>query len=490
MTAPLRALPPLHAVLACEAVRDASTRWRRAVVSSIAREVLEELRADLQAPERRRRQRWGDPEPDRQRLLQAAEEGILARLQRLGEPRLHRVLNATGVLLHTNLGRARCAPSVADELRRVATEPVALEVDLRSGGRGRRHERVDEWLRHLTGAEAGLVVNNGAAALWLAVRALAPRAGAVVVSRGEQVAIGGSFRMPELLRTTGARMCDVGTTNKTSVADFAQVVASGDLVLKVHPSNYRIEGFHEEASLADLAALCRERGARLIFDAGSGSLYNFREFGLEGEETVEAAVAAGADVVTFSGDKLLGGPQAGLVVGRRDALRKLEVHPLMRALRCDKLALAALEETLAIYARTPEGARPALPLFDALAVDASVLKHRARAALRTLAPSLPAGWTADEETATAVIGGGSFAGRSVPSRRIRLRAASKRAAEGLHRTLRQGRPSILAQIDNEFVSFDLRTLSEDELEEMTARVAAVLEALGGRSVPSVAEREG
>lgn len=471
----LRRLPALHELLERPRLAELLGAHAREVVVGLAREAIEDLRdrlrtgSDLEAT-------FGSTEPDREALARRAETAVLDALDALHRPRLRSVLNATGVLLHTNLGRARLAPEVVEEVTRAARDAVALEIDLDANRRDGRNERVSRWLRLLTGAERAVVTNNGAAALWLTVRALAPRGRQVVVSRGEQVAIGGSFRMPELLRTTGARMREVGTTNRTELRDYAEDLEAGDLVLKVHPSNYRIEGFTAEVPLAELAELCRQRGAHLVFDAGSGSLYDFAQFGLGGEDPVGSSLRAGADVVTFSGDKLLGGPQAGLVVGRDELVRRVGRHPLMRALRCDKLVLAALEATLAVYGRTAAGARPALPLFDALATSVDELERRARTVAALIAPHLDSRWTAEVRVSSASVGGGSFARESVESRELRLLAPGPAAAARLHRALRVGTPGVLSRIDNSNIGIDFRALAESELEALVAALVAALPA--------------
>lgn len=474
MSEELRRLPSLNVLLERRAVKTLLRAWSRDVVRGMAREVLDDERARIRAGGE------AGPAPE---LLRRCEALLLERMDDLAEPRLRRVINATGVLLHTNLGRARMARDVATELARVAAEPVELEVDLRTNRRGGRSAGAGRWLTRLTGAEGAAVVNNGAAALWLAVRANARSGRSVVVARGEQVAIGGSFRMPELLRTTGARMVEVGTTNRTSVKDYAKVVRDGDVVLKVHPSNYRIEGFTEEASLADLATLCRERGAVLVFDAGSGSLYNFSRFGLTGESTLGELVSAGVDLVTCSADKLLGGPQAGIIVGRGDLVDRCQRHPLMRAVRLDKTILAALESTLVRYARTPTGARPDLPLFAALSASLAELRRRARALSARLAPPasprLPEGWSVAVARSTASMGAGSFANDDLPSVALEITAPHRTAAAALHRALRTGRPSVLARIDDERVGLDLRAVVPDELEELGDLLAAALTATAG-----------
>jgi len=387
-------------------------------------------------------------------------------------PKLTSVINASGVLLHTNLGRALLGDSARAELERVASHPVALEVDLDSGRRGSRHDKVARWLELLTGAESALAVNNGAGALWLTVHGLGSRRRAVI-SRGEQVAIGGSFRMPELLRTTGAKIVEVGTTNKTTLDDYAEVVREGDLVLKVHPSNYRVEGFTEECSLESLRGLCSERKAILVFDAGSGCLRPLGTKGLREEMTIAEALRAGAQVVTFSGDKLLGGPQAGLIVGEKRWIRRLGRHPVMRALRLDKLILGALEATLRDHALP--GRRPPLPLYQALEPSQAELRRRAVALAERIRPRLPAGWTLDVGPEEGMIGGGSHAEQPVRSVGLRLRGPKEQSAERLHGDLRRGEPAVLTRIGRGVLRIDLRTPREEDLPILAERIVQLLE---------------
>jgi L-seryl-tRNA(Ser) seleniumtransferase len=456
MSQSARKLPPLHSVLDRRAVRSLLRRLRRDVVLGLGREALDAERSFL-LKGKGFTGRYGAAAPSRDQILRVVEARLVESAEQLLRPRQRTVLNATGVLLHTNLGRAVLSDQAAAELARVASSPVAVEVDLATGRRDSRHARIERWLQLLTGAEAGLAVNNGAAALWLAVEALGRRR-RVVISRGELVAIGGSFRMPELLRSTAAKIVEVGTTNKTSAKDYDREVREGDVVLKVHPSNYRIEGFTESAPLRDLGEICDRKGASLVFDAGSGSLYNFAKFRLSGEETVRASLKAGAHVVTFSGDKLLGGPQAGLLVGDRARISRMAKHPLQRALRCDKLTLGALEATLIAYAAT-EGV-PSLPLFDRLGESVASLRKRGRKICEQLEPQLGPGASCVVRAARTAIGGGSFAGEDVASVELALKVDGERAAKRLHGQLRSGDPAILARIDGESLCFDLRTLGQ------------------------------
>lgn len=456
----LRAIPPLNDLLARRALRGLQRRLRRDVVVALLREALDREREFLRAG-KGLEARYGAAQPDRARLVRYIEREVLAAAEALVAPKLRTVINATGVLLHTNLGRARLADAVVDEMARVAGEPVPLEIDLETGDRGQRADRVVRWLRLLTGAEDAVVVNNGAAALWFAVHALARRRRAII-SRGEMVAIGGSFRMPELMATSGARIVEVGTTNRTAVRDYARELREGDVIVKVHPSNYRVEGFTEEADLEELAKLCTERGARLVFDAGSGSLYDFGGFGLHGEDPVSRNLRTGAHLVTFSGDKLLGGPQAGILVGKRETVTRLARHPMMRALRCDKLILSALEATLRLYA---QGRERELPLLAALSLPQATVRKRAVGVCDAV--EAPSGWTLRPRRSGATPGGGSYAMREVRSWEVEVAGPQ---VQSLADRLRQGDPAVLTRVAGDAVRLDMRGLAEDEIEPLVHRL--------------------
>ena len=313
------------------------------------------------------------------------EERITELVERILSHTLLPVINATGVILHTNLGRAPLPENVVEEFRRTATQYSNLEYDLEAGARGKRDVHTAELLTRLTGAEAAIVVNNCAAAVLVTLAALA-RGGEVIVSRGELIEIGDGFRIPEIMEQSGAILREVGTTNRTRVADYENAISEKTrLLLRVHPSNFKVTGFTEKPSLEELVALSQRTGLPLIEDLGSGCLADLSEHGVA-EPTVRQSVEAGAGLVTFSGDKLLGGPQAGIIAGKKDLVARVRRHPLFRALRVDKLTIAALEVTLGAYLRAAWDEVPALRMIRTTPQE---LKRRAENFLRELRPELP-----------------------------------------------------------------------------------------------------
>jgi L-seryl-tRNA(Ser) seleniumtransferase len=380
--------------------------------------------------------------------LPAAAEERAARARR---PELRRVLNATGVLVHTNLGRAPLPAAAIERAVEVARGYSNLEYDVELGARGSRQDHVSGILRRLTGAEAALVVNNNAAAMLLALAALADGR-EVLVSRGELIEIGDGFRIPDVLARSGARLVEVGTTNRTRAADYENAVGPDTaLLLRVHQSNFRVVGFTEQPALAELAAVARAHGLPLLDDLGSGVLVDLGD-----EPTVAQSLRAGADLVCFSGDKLLGGPQAGILVGRADLVERLRRHPLQRALRADKLTLAALEGTLALYL-DPERALAEVPVLRMLREAPETVRGRAERLAELTAGEV-------EET-VARVGGGALPLAELPSYACALE-------ESLAEPLRRGEPPVVGIVRDGRLLLDCRTLRDDEVEETAGAVHA------------------
>lgn len=375
---------------------------------------------------------------------------------------LTRAVNATGVILHTNLGRAPLSPRAAAAVAEMLAGYSTLEIDLDTGHRGSRHQHAEPLLTRLTGAEAAFAVNNNAAAVLLALAAMA-RGKQVIVSRGELVEIGGSFRLPEVMVQSGAVLVEVGTTNRTHLRDYERnITPDTGLLLKVHRSNFAMTGFVHEVSVADLVELGRRRNVPVMFDLGSGCLVDLRERGLPHEPTVQEAVQAGCDVIAFSGDKLLGGPQAGLLVGRGRHIEQIRSHPLARAVRMDKLDYAALAATLQEYL-DPERAWTTLPVLQMLAASADDLRsaaERLAAAVRTIVPQV---WRVTVEPTVAEVGGGALPEAKLPSYAVAIR--SPLPADRLEHALRSHRPPVFARIADDAILIDVRTLltSDDEV---------------------------
>ena len=375
-------------------------------------------------------------------------------LTEMASARLRPVINATGVVLHTNLGRAPLGETQLAAIGEAARGYSNIEFDLASGERGSRYEHVTSLLCELTGAEAALVVNNNAAAVLLVLAALCGGR-EVVVSRGELVEIGGEFRIPDVMESSGARLREVGTTNRTHLADYERAITPDTAaILKVHPSNYRVVGFTAAVAGRELARLARGRGVLFVHDLGSGLLQEHPA--IEGEPVVAHALEDGADLVTFSGDKLLGGPQAGIVAGRRGPIERIGRHPLLRALRVDKVTLAALQATLTAYA---EGRREELPLWRMLDVPTAELRRRAEAIADAVGDA--AELKVEVVSSTSTTGGGSQPGAEAPSVALRVSHGEMTGAE-LQRRLRAFDPPIVARVEDDSVTLDLRTVAPDE----------------------------
>ncbi len=450
----LRSLPAVHLVLGCPEADPLKARCSDEVVTELVGETLNHLRRSIltaSSPE----------EFEGIDLSPVALAGRAAeRLEQRSRPRLRGVINATGVVLHTNLGRAPLARAAYEQLAAVSEGYSNLELDLNTGERGSRYSHVQDLICRLTGAEAAMVVNNNAGAVLLVLAALASGR-EVVVSRGELVEIGGSFRVPEVMSQGGAILREVGTTNKTHLFDYERAIGPATAALmKVHTSNFKITGFTGSVSRTDLVALGRRFGLPVIEDLGSGVLLPLEGLGLQHEPTVQESLAAGIDLVTFSGDKLLGGPQGGILAGRRDLVEACRRHPLTRALRIDKLTLAALEATLRIYL-DPARALAEIPTLRMLSLTLEDLKARAGALIAAI-ESLVADRAAVEVIeGTSQAGGGSLPGLEIPTFLVAVSPKSKSLA-AVEAGLRAGDPPVLARIQKDLLLFDPRTLSQAE----------------------------
>ena len=461
-----RRLPSVDQVLTHDATQAVARQWGLATTKEAVRAVQARLRSDGNVPD------WG-AEPggygDALRHWLGAEVGH----------GYETVFNLTGTIIHTNLGRALISPETMAGAMAKATRPTTLEYDLVQGGRGDRERIVRHRLKLLTGAEAATVVNNNAAAVLLVLNTLALGRD-VAVSRGELIEIGGSFRLPEIMQRAGCKLAEVGTTNRTHPRDFEAVAGTSALLLKVHPSNYHVEGFTREVTASQLAAIGRQHEIATCVDLGSGALIDLARLGLPEEPTVRATLASGVDLVTFSGDKLLGGVQAGLVVGRKDLVEALDRNPLKRALRLDKLALALLDETLKAY-EDPTTLAERIPLLRTLTTPLAELTRRGEAVVECLL-ALPGVNAALEET-EAQIGSGALPGRMIPSRSVRVWRQHE-SAESLAAALRQLSPPVIARIASDSVWLDMH--GAEPLDELRSALAG----LGGPGVASECEHEG
>ena len=442
-----RRLPSVDAVAGDPRLEDAVSRYSRPAVVEAVRDQIERARARIAA---------GEDPPSEAEVIAGAE----AALSRDLEPSLLPVINATGVVLHTNLGRAPLSAEAAEAAQRAAGYGN-LEMDLAAGERGSRHVHLDGLLRRITGAEAGFAVNNNAAAVMLTLRAIA-RGKEVIVSRGEAVEIGGGFRIPDVLAQSDAKLVEVGTTNRTYVRDYDRAVTDETAAfLKVHRSNFKVTGFTREAGIVELAEAAARHGLPLLYDLGSGCLLDSAAYGLPHEPTPAEAVRGGADVVMFSGDKLLGGPQAGIVVGKSRYVDVLKEHPLVRAMRIDKATMAALQMTLLHYLRGEADEK--LPIWRMIAAPAAALERRAKRIAKAAGPG------AVIQDGTSAIGGGTLPGEALPTRVVAI-PPGETGVEAMAAALRAGSPPIVARIERDALIIDPRTV----LPEQDATVAVAL----------------
>ncbi|KHK00525.1 L-seryl-tRNA(Sec) selenium transferase [Desulfovibrio sp. TomC] len=449
-----RLLPPVDAVLAALDTDPSLAALPRAMLRDAVTSFLDGLREDIRAG------RLTDPVQLDHALLFAQCARSAAAATR---PHFRRVINATGVVVHTNLGRSLLAPEAATAAAEACLHYSNLEFDLTTGERGSRYSHVLDILRTLTGAEDALVVNNNAAAVLITLETLA-KGREVVVSRGQLVEIGGSFRIPEIMAKSGAILREVGATNRTHPRDYENAVTPETAaLLKVHTSNYRIVGFTKEVSLAELVPLGRRHNLPVIEDLGSGNLTDFTSYGLPGEPTVQQAVADGADVVTFSGDKVLGGPQAGIIVGRAKYIAAIRKNPLNRAIRIDKMTLAALEATLRLY-RDPERARTVIPTVAMITAAPQALAKKARKLASLLKKSLAGRYTVGTIPGASRVGGGAFPERDLPTTLVALSPlAGAPSPDALRARLLTTDPPLVARTQDDALLLDPRTLADDEL---------------------------
>jgi L-seryl-tRNA(Ser) seleniumtransferase len=448
-SAQLRAIPSVDRVLNTDAAQRALTRFERGYVTAAVRAVLDEIRQRLTTA-----QPCDPPSPEE--VMSEA----LARMDAAQPLSIRSVVNATGVVLHTNLGRALLADEAVRAVARVAGNAVNLEYDLARGERGERDSHVEEDLLALTGAEAATVVNNNAAAVLLALNTLA-EGREVIVSRGELIEIGGSFRIPDVMAKSGARLREVGTTNRTHLHDYAAAINEQTaLLLKVHTSNYRIVGFTTAVSLPELVQLGAAHGIPVMEDLGSGALTDLSAYGLPKEPVVAERVRSGADLVSFSGDKLLGGPQAGIIVGRRELIERINRNPLKRALRCDKLTLAALAATLHLY-RTAPDLRTTLPTLRWLTRPLTEMEAVGQAVLPLLRAALGAGFVVALVDSESEIGSGALPIENLPSKAVAITHPTLGAQE-IARRFRAADPPIIGRVQSGQFLLDLRGIFQPE----------------------------
>lgn len=463
----LRLLPAVDEILREEKITEMISLHPRNVVVQAAREALTE--------ERRKILSGVAAEEDEAGYKKLVVENTLLRINSSTRPGLRRVINATGVVLHTNLGRALLSEKARNAVSMVASDFSNLELDLDTGGRGSRYASLESLLSTLTGAEAAMVVNNNAAAVLLALGTIAENR-EVIVSRGQLVEIGGSFRVPDVMAQSGAILVEVGTTNKTYPEDYQRAINQNTaLLLHVHTSNYRIIGFTRETTVSELVGIGRSFGLPVMSDLGSGFLVDLSRYGLTHEPTVQEVVFAGPDVVTFSGDKLLGGPQAGIIIGRRQFIDKMKENPLARALRIDKLTVAALEATLRHYLDKERAVRE-IPTLMMLTLTEEKLRERASRLAGMLCSGLKDSAEISVEAGKSAVGGGAMPTADMPTAVVTVRPKFL-SAGSLQASLRRGEPAVIGRVQDNGLHLDVRTVSDIDLEILADAVIAILSSI-------------
>jgi L-seryl-tRNA(Ser) seleniumtransferase len=461
----LKRIPPVDELMLHGEVQSLLDKFKRDYIVNLLRATMEEIREEL---------RFKKEELERESIKEEILKRLLQRLKQSGQGTLQKVINGTGVVLHTNLGRAPLGERALTYMSEMAVNYNNLEMDLEQGERGSRYTHVEEIITRLTGAEAALVVNNNAAAVLLGLSTMAQNR-EVIVSRGQLVEIGGAFRIPEVMKLSGAHLVEVGTTNKTYVSDFADAITTETaLLFSAHTSNYKIIGFSEEIKLTDLVALGREQDIPVMHDLGSGILYDMVEWGLKDEPTVQQCVAAGVDVITFSGDKLLGGPQAGIIVGGKQYIDAMKRNQLTRALRVDKLTIAALEATLLEYLEGEP--RERIPVIRMLCTSSGQLRQQAEELLGELnqhigkSPYITAITLVELED---MVGGGAYPTYKIPGFGIDIEFKGN-LLEKVARELRLKNPALLTRKQDDKMRISVRTLLEGDRGLLVDLMAGVL----------------
>ena len=449
----LRKLPGVDHLLQTEALQRLSEESSHDLVVGAARQALDEARARIMA---------GQPCPDLPTLVEAVSRDVAEMMR----PTLRPLINATGVIIHTNLGRAPLSDAAMAAMREVGRSYSNLEYDIEAGRRGSRYVHAEALLCRLTGAEAALVVNNNAAAVLLILSALA-RGREAIVSRGQLVEIGGGFRIPDVMRQSGAHLVEVGTTNRTYAQDYEEAIREETtLLMRVHQSNFRLTGFVHQTGLAELVELARTHHLRVVDDLGSGTLLDTEPFGLTHEPMVQESVAAEADLVSFSGDKLLGGPQAGIIVGRGELITRLKRFPLTRALRVDKTTLIGLQVTLLHYLK--EEATEQIPVWRMIAMPLAEIEERAQRWARQLER---AGAQVAVTAGRSTVGGGSLPGETLPTRLVAIQTPSP---DDVARRLRLGHPPVVGRIERDQLLLDPRTVLPEQDDDLLRTAAAYI----------------
>lgn len=446
----LRQIPQIQTLLTLPALQDAVSQYGHEDVVAALRDILAQTRAAMLSDDQAELPAFSDPCFTRQ---------VTGAIEAARAPSLVPAINATGIIIHTNLGRARLAPQALEGMHSAGAQPSNLELDLATGKRGSRHSHVERLICDLTGAEAAVVVNNCAAAVLLSLMATA-QGRSVVASRGELIEIGGAFRLPDVIAQSGAHLVEVGATNKTRTDDYAAAIDDTTAVLlKSHTSNFKIVGFTAAPDRRELAALARDSDVILMEDLGSGVLIDLAPFGLPDEPVVADILKSGVDLVMFSGDKLLGGPQSGIIAGRRDIVAQLKAHPLMRAVRIDKLSLAALEATLRLY-RAPHDPVADVPVLAMLAEPLAQVEVRAQ----RLAQMLGQIGLQDVRVCASIAyaGAGSLPDQDLQSFAVAI-TIPEHTAKALSTALRTNSPPVIGRISREEVMLDMRTVQPDEL---------------------------